>query len=144
MAGLFNTLNLGARSMQAQQLGIEVTGQNLSNVNNTAYSRQRVVVQTAYARQSEVGPIGTGVQAVAIRQIRDAVYDRQFESETSITSYLETQQKALGFLQTYLGEQVIIKGVMIPTGRFHQVDSLPHYRVYLILSTSRFKSIFFI
>ena len=34
MLGLFNTLNMGARAMSAQQVGVEVTGQNLANANN--------------------------------------------------------------------------------------------------------------
>src|SRR5664280_2315000 len=47
MLGLFNTLNLGARALQAQETGLEVTGQNLSNVNNPACSRQRVQISTS-------------------------------------------------------------------------------------------------
>ena len=47
MLGLFATLNLGARSLQVQQQGVEITGQNLANANNPAYARQRLNIQTS-------------------------------------------------------------------------------------------------
>ena len=39
MPGLFDTLNLAMRSMQAQQAGVTITGQNLANVNNPAVAK---------------------------------------------------------------------------------------------------------
>ncbi|MGC8887724.1 MAG: flagellar hook-associated protein FlgK [Verrucomicrobiia bacterium] len=106
MPGLFSILNMGSQSLQAHQLGIEVSGHNLANVNNPAYARQRVVLQTATAQQTSAGQLGSGVQAIAIEQVRESIYDRQYESETSITSYLQSQQKSLGMLQSYLNERV--------------------------------------
>ncbi len=47
MLGLFGTLNLASRSMQTQMAGVEVTGQNLANVNTTGYSRQRVQISAS-------------------------------------------------------------------------------------------------
>jgi flagellar hook-associated protein 1 FlgK len=47
MLGLFGTLNMATRSMQAQMTGVEVAGQNLANVNTTGYSRQSVNIQTS-------------------------------------------------------------------------------------------------
>ena len=40
MPGLFDSLTMAARSLQAQQFGINVTGQNISNVNTPGYSRR--------------------------------------------------------------------------------------------------------
>ena len=47
MLGLFGTLNMGARSLQTQQMGVEVAGHNLSNVNNPNYSRKRIDLETS-------------------------------------------------------------------------------------------------
>ena len=66
MLGLFGTLNLGARSLQTQQAGVEVAGQNLANANNTAYARQRLVIQTSTPIATSIGMEGTGAQATAI------------------------------------------------------------------------------
>lgn len=104
MIGLFSTLNLGVRSLQAQQTAVEVAGQNLANVNNTAYTRQRVQIQTSPTVQTAIGPQGTGAQAVAIEQLRDLLVEGQIRSETSVGGYWTAQQKALQYAQTGLGE----------------------------------------
>jgi flagellar hook-associated protein 1 FlgK len=104
MLGLFGTLSLGSRSLQAQRAGVEVAGQNLANVNNPAYARQRVVIQTSNAVASSVGPQGTGAEAVRIQQIRNTLLDAQFGTERGVTGYLEAQRDALQNAQAGLGE----------------------------------------
>jgi flagellar hook-associated protein 1 len=104
MLGLFGTLNLGARSLQVQQAGVEVAGHNLANLNNSAYARQRLQIQTSLTIPSEVGPQGTGVQVVAIQQIRSSLLDSQIQSEASVGGYWNSQQNALTNAQTQLGE----------------------------------------
>ncbi len=106
MLGLFGTLNLGARSLQAQQQAVEVTGQNLANVNNPAYARQRVLIQTSPAIDTTIGLQGTGADVVAIQQLRDTLVDRQITSETSVGGYWNAQQTALQDAQSSLGEQL--------------------------------------
>ncbi|NGO39394.1 flagellar hook-associated protein FlgK [Limisphaera ngatamarikiensis] len=106
MLGLFGSLNLGTRALQAQQLGVEVAGQNLANINNPAYARQKVQLQTAPALPSLIGPQGTGVEAIAIRQIRNQILDAQILAEVGVGGYWSTQQTALQTGQAILGEQV--------------------------------------
>jgi flagellar hook-associated protein 1 FlgK len=104
MLGLFNTLNLGARALQANQLGVEVTGQNLANSSNAAYSRQRVVLTTSTPMQTMLGMQGTGVTATSIEQVRDALLDGQVRDESSVSGYWNSNQSALEDAQTQLGE----------------------------------------
>jgi flagellar hook-associated protein 1 len=104
MLGLFGTLNLGTRALQAQQMGVEITGQNLANINNPAYARQRVDLQTSPTITTGVGPQGTGVDVVAIQQIRSAVLDGQVRDETSVGGFWEAQQSGLENAQTALSE----------------------------------------
>jgi flagellar hook-associated protein 1 FlgK len=106
MLGLFGTLNMGARSLQTQQQGVEVAGHNLANVNNPAYARQRVQIQSSQTVPDAVGPQGTGAENVAINQIRNALVDRQLFGEISVTSLLETEQQALQYAQANLGQQI--------------------------------------
>ena len=47
MIGLFGTLNLASNSLATQQDAMAVAGQNMANVNNPAYARERAVVQSA-------------------------------------------------------------------------------------------------
>ncbi len=101
---LFGLLNLGTRSLQAQRAGVEIAGQNLANVNNPAYARQRVVLQTTPTVNTPLGPQGTGVEAVAIRQLRSNLLDHQINDERSAGGYLAAQQESLEYAQASLGE----------------------------------------
>jgi len=104
MLGLFNTLNLGARSMMAEELGVEVTGQNLANVNNSAYTRQTVQLQTSTPTPTNLGLQGTGVEVASIQQVSDQLLNSQIQSEASVGGYWNSQQTALENAQTQLGE----------------------------------------
>ncbi|MCS7091465.1 MAG: flagellar hook-associated protein FlgK [Verrucomicrobiota bacterium] len=106
MLGLFGSLHLGTRALQSQQMAVEVAGQNLANVNNPAYARQRVLLQTAPTLVGLLGPQGTGVQAVAIQQIRNGLLDVQIQNELATGGYWNAQQSALQTAQAIVGEQV--------------------------------------
>lgn len=104
--GLFSALNMAARAMDTQQAGIEVTGQNLSNVNNPNYSRQVLQISTSSPVATNIGIEGTGVQATGVQQIVSQVLNTQIQAENSASSYWQTQQQALQFAQANLGQQI--------------------------------------
>jgi flagellar hook-associated protein 1 len=104
--GLFGTLGMAARSLQTQQLGLEVTSHNLSNVNNSAYARQRLIIATSKPVPTPLGPQGTGAEGVSIQQIRSSLVDSQIQAETSVSSYWNTVQQTLQSVQANLGEQI--------------------------------------
>lgn len=106
MLGLFSTLNMAARSLQTQMAGVEVTGQNLANVNTAGYSRQRVEIQTSPDVNTGIGWQGTGADAVGIQQIVSAVLNSQIQSQSSVSGYWSAQQSALQSLQNSLGESL--------------------------------------
>ena len=104
MPGLFDTLSLATRALQAQQVGVTISGQNLANVNNPAYARQRVDFQTSAAVPMVGGIQGTGVQVAAIQQIRDTLLDGQITDESSVGGYWTASQAGLEDTQTHLGQ----------------------------------------
>lgn len=106
MLGLFGSLDLGARSLQTQQQGVEIAGQNLANVNNPAYSRQRLAVAASTPVDTAVGQQGTGVGTVAIERLRSAILDSQIQSETSVRGSLAAQQTALQYAEANLGQTI--------------------------------------
>ncbi|HTD67417.1 MAG TPA: flagellar hook-associated protein FlgK, partial [Candidatus Limnocylindria bacterium] len=110
MLGLFGVLNLGTRSLATQRAGVEVAGQNLANVNNPAYARQRLAIETSLSVSSPYGPQGTGADAVAIQQIRNGFVDQQINGELSVGGYLGAQQDALNYAQASLGEVLDLNG----------------------------------
>ncbi len=106
MLGLFGTLSMANRSLQTQRNGTEVAGHNLANVNTPGYSRQRVAIETSLTIPSEIGPQGTGADAVQIVQLRDSFIDRLIMNETSVRGSYESRQKALQLGQSALGQQI--------------------------------------
>lgn len=106
MLGLFGTLRLGTRALAAQRQGVEVAGHNLANVNNTAYARQRVSIQSTASSDGLTDPVGSGAEVVAIRQIRDRILDGQVVSEGGVSGSLEAQQRALKTAQSLLGQSI--------------------------------------
>jgi flagellar hook-associated protein 1 FlgK len=104
MLGLFGTLNMAARSMQAQMTGVEVAGQNLANVNTTGYSRQSVNIQTSPDITTGIGSEGTGANVESIQQIVNTLLNTQVQSQQSTSGYWNGQQSALQSAQNALGE----------------------------------------
>ena len=49
MSGLFGTLNVATKGMQASQTASHTTAHNLSNANTEGYSRQRVELKADLA-----------------------------------------------------------------------------------------------
>ena len=106
MLGLFGALSLGTRALAAQRQGVEVAGHNLANVNNSAYARQRVSIQSTASSDGLTDPVGSGVEVVAIRQIRDQLLDGQVIAEGGVSGSLEAQQRALKTAQSLLGQSI--------------------------------------
>ena len=105
MLGLFGTLNLASRAMQAQMAGVEVTGQNLANVNTPGYSRQRVqLAASTDINVQGVGNEGTGVNVAGIQRVVNELLNSQVQSQGSAGGYWTALQSALQSAQTGLND----------------------------------------
>jgi len=106
MVTLFNILNMGGQSLSTEQDATAVAGQNLANVNNPAYARESLNMAASTPLQTTIGQEGTGVTAVSITEVRDALLDAQIQAEGSTTGSLTAQQNALQQAEAYLNEQL--------------------------------------
>ncbi|MDY0164394.1 flagellar hook-associated protein FlgK [Desulfobotulus sp.] len=89
MAGINHTLNIARQGLSAQQLGLNVTGHNIANVNNPDFSRQSVP-QAANAPISQSGfLIGSGVSSQQIRQTADQLLEDRIATQQSAYSASE-------------------------------------------------------
>lgn len=77
---IFNT---GVTGMLAQQLGMQVTGENISNVNTPGYSAQSPVFESGLTIDINGLPMGTGVQTTAIRRTYDDYLQTLLKNENS-------------------------------------------------------------
>lgn len=106
MSGLFSTLGSSVKALTAHSRAIEVAGKNLANVNNTAYSRQRVIYGDRGTVVTAEGAQSLGLEALAVQQLRDALLDRQVMRETALKSSFEAEQDVLGRAQAGLGQSI--------------------------------------
>src|SRR5215216_1501046 len=79
MSDLLTSLSSTALALDAQRFGMDVTGQNIANVNTPGYSRRMIdlVSIPPYERTSA----GGGVDVVGVRALRDRLLDRRLQQE---------------------------------------------------------------
>jgi flagellar hook-associated protein 1 len=63
---LFGSIQMGANTLQAMQIGLQVTGNNIANANTPGYVRQEVIYSPAPVQKIGNLTLGLGVQVDAI------------------------------------------------------------------------------
>jgi flagellar hook-associated protein 1 len=96
----FSTLNTATSALRAQQRAIDVTGQNVANVNTDGYSRQRAELQSIGANAvpaiHSVGTgVGNGVSADQVSRIRDAFLESRALTEHATSARLTVESDSL-------------------------------------------------
>lgn len=98
MSSSFFGLHVAATGLNASQAAINVTANNISNINTEGYSRQTVsmVANTAQRTYQSWGTLGTGVSIESITQSRDLYYDEKYWVNNS---RLGTYEKRLYYME---------------------------------------------
>jgi|GEM_PF-691434 len=112
---LFSSLYSTTNALRAQSAALDIVGRNMSNVNNTAYARQRVVFGDKGSVDTPLGAQSLGIEAVGIQQMRDALLDGQITEEKSNSGFLDSQEKFLQQAQTALGQGLFTNAGTIET-----------------------------
>jgi len=94
MAGLFGTLSMTSRALEAQRMGLTVTGQNIANLNTEGYARRRLLLSEAL--------IG-GVQVDGVRAQRDRLLEARVRQELPAESREAALADTLGVVEVALG-----------------------------------------
>jgi flagellar hook-associated protein 1 len=105
----FSGLNTATTALWAQRRALDVTGQNIANVNTEGYSRQRVDLQAiggsvVPAFYSTSPGIGAGVSADDVQRIRDAFLEGRGHTEHANSSRLTVEADALEQIETAFRE----------------------------------------
>ena len=100
----FSGLNTATTALWAQQRGLDVTGQNIANVNTAGYTRQRVEMQSiggnaVPAMHSVSKQVGQGVDADKVIRIRDAFLEGRAQLEGATTAELTARESALSQIE---------------------------------------------
>ncbi len=104
MTQLFGMLSIGAGALLSQQRAINVTGNNIANVNTPGYSRQRVGMQTNVPAPSPIGAVGFGVRTTTVERIYDRFLGVQLNQENAKSGSWEAQKGVLERVEVVFDE----------------------------------------
>ncbi len=101
-------------AIQANQKRLDITGQNLANMNTPGYTRQALKVSSLnythpvshYMNGSEI-VVGFGVHMEKVTQIRDPYLDIQYRNQMQKSGYTDSMQEALDRLANVFDESQI-------------------------------------
>lgn len=100
---LLSSLQLATNALQANQIGLQVVGQNIANANTPGFSREEV--QFAPAATQRVGnlQLGLGVRVTGVVQKIDRFLEERLRGATSDRVSSETQEQTLRDLEAVIG-----------------------------------------
>lgn len=97
MSGLFGSLSLAARALDAQRAGLAVTGNNLANLNTEGYVRRSIEL-------AEGQPGAGGVDVLGIRAHRDLLLDARVRQELPAEGRERAIAEALSVVEAAIGD----------------------------------------
>jgi len=93
---IYGMFNVAKTALLTQQKALDVTANNIANVNTEGYSRQRLNLEQNEPVYSEGGTLGTGVTANrTIQRIYDQFLTAQIDAAASQKGRWEAQQETL-------------------------------------------------
>lgn len=96
--------NIGITGVRAQRLAIDVTGQNIANVNTEGYSRQRVVMAEEVSGTGGGYILGSGVSVTEIQRSHDRLIQRQLVGAETDLAEAQVEERALQRIEPLFNE----------------------------------------
>lgn len=94
-------LNTALTGLNAHQIALDVTSNNISNSSNPDYVRERVVFSNNIGINTLPGTVGTGVNVEKIYRLKDTFLFNRYISNSANFSNLSTQEKYLKEISAY-------------------------------------------
>ena len=111
MQSTFSGIELGKRSLFAQNRGLQTVGHNLSNASVEGYSRQRVQLQPTdpiyypqLNRAETPGQIGQGVDIARVERVRDMLLEGRIVSQAAGEGYWGARDEYILMLEQVYNE----------------------------------------
>jgi len=112
MSSLFEGLNIATRGLSASQLGINVTGQNITNAGTEGYSRKRIEQSSDWRRDGSYGQMGFGVEVYSINRVRDQFIDRLVNDESTRYGYYSVKDASYARIEDIFNESGASKSAL--------------------------------
>jgi flagellar hook-associated protein 1 FlgK len=100
----FSTLEIGKKGLLAQRLGLDVTSDNIANVNTPGYARKEAMLSETTPLQILGGYVGTGVIVDNIRSYREEFFDKQIRNNVAQQSGFGIDSSTFQSIQSIIGE----------------------------------------
>ena len=104
MSGISSTLSIAKTAIAAQQYGLNITGQNIANVNNPDYSVQNADQKNRKPALYAGFLFGTGVDTNQIQQSVDKLLEQRLTNEQSTQASFEEQESYIRILEGFFDE----------------------------------------
>ncbi|WP_320169055.1 flagellar hook-associated protein FlgK [Maridesulfovibrio sp.] len=104
MPGVNSLLNLGSGALYASQSAIQVTGDNISNVNTEGYSRRNVRLEERTSINWNPGQIGTGVRAAEIYRNFDQFVENSYNDKATMRERWDSLYNTLSSVESLFNE----------------------------------------
>ena len=102
MSGINSILDIGKGALFTHQLGIDITGHNIANVNTPGYSRQRLLLETKEPMSFRPGMLGTGVRGAEVQRMHDRYLLGQMTDEYQALGRWDAEKGLLERLEMIL------------------------------------------
>ena len=90
---LFSSIQMAGNSLQATQIGLQVTGQNIANANTPGYSREQAIFTPAGSQRQGNLILGLGVKVQAIKQQVDTFLEQRLRNSNSDVATAKPRKK---------------------------------------------------
>src|SRR5271165_1909100 len=104
MGSLFSTLGIALSGMETSRGAVEITSNNIANVNTPGYSREQANLQANPPIQVGNLLFGTGVNLGQTTSIRDTLLDQRLAQENQSAGQLNSFLGTLNQVQTNFNE----------------------------------------
>lgn len=101
---LLSSIQLANNTLRAQQIGLQVTGQNIANANTPGYLRAEVIFKPAATQRLGKLLLGLGVDVTAVIQKTDQFLDQRLREAVSEQTGAEVEEQTLKQLEALYGE----------------------------------------
>lgn len=103
MSGL-SSLELGKRALLAHRFGLDVTSNNIANVNTPGYSRRSALLTETDPHKNSGQYFGTGSMVEQLRTFREEFFDREIRNTLSRKAGYDNDEKVYQRLESILAE----------------------------------------
>lgn len=101
---LLGSIQIANNAIRAQQVGLQVVGQNIANANTPGYLREEVVLAPAASQAVGGLLLGMGVQVISVKQKVDLFLEERLRQATSDRRNSEVQEHTYLQLESLLNE----------------------------------------